>query len=69
MEVVILRNEIDKVLPLKLKNQFGKYKFENTIHKSGIFNNPEVCEIELEIINFSYLEKTVLILVLKRKNN
>jgi len=29
VEVVILRNEIDKVLPLKLKNQFGKYKFEN----------------------------------------
>jgi len=29
VEVVILRNEVDKVLPLKLKNQFGKYKFEN----------------------------------------
>jgi hypothetical protein len=29
----------------------GKYKFEDTINKSGIFSNPEVCEIELEIIN------------------
>jgi len=29
VEVAILRNEINKILPLKLKNQFGKYKFEN----------------------------------------
>ena len=29
VEVTILRNEVNKVLPLKLKNQFGKYKFEN----------------------------------------
>ncbi len=29
VEVTILRNEVNKVLPLKLKNQFGKYTFEN----------------------------------------
>ncbi len=29
VEVTILRNEVSKVLSLKLKNQFGKYKFEN----------------------------------------
>lgn len=29
VEVTVLRNEEVKVLPLKLKNQFGKYKFEN----------------------------------------
>ena len=29
VEVTVLRDEVTKVLPLKLKNQFGKYKFEN----------------------------------------
>lgn len=29
VKVTILRDEVNKVLPLKLKNQFGKYKFEN----------------------------------------
>lgn len=29
VQVTILRNNETKVLPLKLKNQFGKYKFEN----------------------------------------
>jgi len=30
VEVAILRNEVLKTLTLKLKNQFGKYKFENS---------------------------------------
>lgn len=30
VEVTILRNEVMKTLSLKLKNQFGKYKFENS---------------------------------------
>ena len=30
VEVMILRNEVVKTLTLKLKNQFGKYKFENS---------------------------------------
>ena len=30
VEVTILRNEVMKSLTLKLKNQFGKYKFENS---------------------------------------
>jgi len=30
VEVTILRNEAVKILTLKLKNQFGKYKFENS---------------------------------------
>jgi S1-C subfamily serine protease len=30
VEVMILRNEIVETLTLKLKNQFGKYKFENS---------------------------------------
>ena len=29
VEITILRNEVNKVLSLKLKNQFGKYKFDN----------------------------------------
>jgi Do/DeqQ family serine protease len=29
VNITVLRNEASKVLPVKLKNQFGKYKFEN----------------------------------------
>jgi len=29
VQVTVLRNEVNKTFPLKLKNQFGKYKFEN----------------------------------------
>ncbi|MCP4883292.1 MAG: Do family serine endopeptidase [Flavobacteriales bacterium] len=29
VQVTVLRDEVNKTFPLKLKNQFGKYKFEN----------------------------------------